>query len=165
MFDFELGYGAEGGQDVCPKRLPLISCASQHLRKRAGNQSKWVKLKTGSTVFRQNKHTEPMSETVRQYFFFSQKRKWLGQNLLRGHKYELIFAALYIFQEKILEYSCRLSIWKFFFFFHLIVNDTLKQQTTPLEGLPVIFCLMQTGILWCIPSAAIRNDDGRHNFR
>ena len=92
-------------------RHPLISCASLHFRKRAGNQSKRVKLKTGSTVFRQKQtHVELMSETVRQFFFFSQKRKWLRQNLLRSHKYELIFAALYIFQAKILEYSCCLSI-------------------------------------------------------
>ena len=32
--------------------------------------------------------------------------------------------------------------------FHLIVNDILKNQTTPLDGSPVIFCLMQTGTLW-----------------
>ena len=56
-------------------RHPLISCASLHFRKRAGNQSKRVKLKTGSTVFRQKQtHVELMSETVRQFFFFfSQK--------------------------------------------------------------------------------------------
>ena len=26
------------------------------------------------------------------------EKKWLRQNLLRGHKYELIFAGLYLFQ-------------------------------------------------------------------
>ena len=123
----------------------LISCASLRFRKRASTQSKWVKLKTGSTVFRQKQtHVEPMSETVRQFIFLSQKRKQLRQNLLRSHKWELIFAALLIFWAKILEYSCRLSIWQFFF--HLIVNDTLKQQTTALEA--AIFFLMQTCILW-----------------
>ena len=38
-----------------------------------------------------------MSETVRQLFFSKER------NLLRSHKYELIFAAL---QTEILEYSC-----------------------------------------------------------
>ena len=33
-------------------------------------------------------------------------------------------------------------------FFHLIVNDTWKQQTTALEDLLAIMCLMQTGIPW-----------------
>ena len=28
------------------------------------------------------------------FFFFKPEKKWLQQNLLRGHKYELIFAAL-----------------------------------------------------------------------
>ena len=41
------------------------------------------------------------------FFFLKPEKKWLQQNLLRGDKYELIFAALYIFQTKILEYSCR----------------------------------------------------------
>ena len=33
-------------------------------------------------------------------------------------------------------------------FLHLIANDTWKQQTTALEDLPAIMCLMQTGIPW-----------------
>ena len=54
----------------------LISCASLRFRKQASTQSKRVKLKTGSTVFRQKQtHVEPMSETVRQFIFLSQKRK------------------------------------------------------------------------------------------
>ena len=85
----------------------LISCASMHFQKWASNQSKRVKLKTWSTVFRQKQtHEGPMSGTVR-HFIFGRKKKWLRQNLLRGHKYELIFAALFIFRTKILEYSCR----------------------------------------------------------
>ena len=31
-------------------------------------------------------------------------------------------------------------------FFHLILNDNWKQQTTALEDLPAIVCLMQTDI-------------------
>ena len=31
-------------------------------------------------------------------------------------------------------------------FFHLIVNDNWKKQTTELEDLPAIMCLMQTDI-------------------
>ena len=58
-----------------------------------------------------------------------------------------------IFQTTILEYNCRWPIWQVFF--HLIVNDTLKQQTTALEGLPVIICLMQTRILWWNGEAVI----------
>ena len=54
------GRGREGQEDTCLRRLlksktPPISCASLHLRKGAGNQSKLVKLKTGSTVFLQRK--------------------------------------------------------------------------------------------------------------
>ena len=75
-----------------PLILPLISCVPLHFRKWAGNQSKWVKLKTESTLYWLKKkiHVEPISETVR-WSFFSR------QYLLHGHKYELIFAALYIF--------------------------------------------------------------------
>ena len=54
------------------------------------------KLKTGSTIIRQKQtHAEPMSETVKQLFFQAEKN-WLRQHLLRGHKCELIFAALHI---------------------------------------------------------------------
>ena len=69
-----------------------------------------------------------MSGRVKQ--FFSARKEIALTNLLRGHKYELIFAPLYIFQTEILEYSCCLSI---------------RQQTTELEGLRAIFRLMQTG--------------------
>ena len=75
-----------------PLILPLISCVPLHFRKWAGNQSKWVKLKTESTLcwLKKKTHVELISETVR-WSFFSR------QYLLHGHKYELIFAALYIF--------------------------------------------------------------------
>ena len=74
--------------------------------------------------------------------------KWLSQNLLCSHKYELLFAALYkiIFLTKSCEYSCHQSIWQVFS--HLIINHTWKQQTTALKGLPAIICLVQSGILW-----------------
>ena len=94
---------------------PLISCASLHLWKWLSNQSKRVKLKTGSTVFRQKqKHVELMSEMARQ-FLFQPEKKWLRQNLLCDHKYELIFAALCFWNENpwVL---LPLSIWQFFFF-------------------------------------------------
>ena len=60
--------------------------------------------------------------------------------------YELIFSTIYIFPTKILEYRCWLFVWQFFF--HLVVNDSLKQQTAALNGLHAIICLIQTGILW-----------------
>ena len=34
------------------------------------------------------------------------------------------------------------------FSFHLVVNDTLKQHTITLEGVPATICFMQTGMLW-----------------
>ena len=62
-----------------------------------GNQSKRVKLKTGSTVFRQKQtHVEPMSETAKQ-FLFQPEKKWLRQNLLRDH--ELSFDRKRYFEE------------------------------------------------------------------
>ena len=79
---------------------------------------------------------------------FQPGEKWLSQNLLCSHKYELLFAALYkiIFLTKSCEYSCHQSIWQVFS--HLIINHTWKQQTTALKGLPAIICLVQSGILW-----------------
>ena len=79
---------------------------------------------------------------------FQLGEKWLPQNLLCSHKYELLFAALYkiIFLTKSCEYSCHQSIWQVFS--HLIINHTWKQQTTALKGLPAIICLVQSGILW-----------------
>ena len=84
-------------------------------------------IKTGSIVFRlKQTRVERISETVRQSFF-QRGKKWLWQNLLRGHKYELKFTALHIFQTKILDYRClTLTIWRFFFY--LIENDTLKHK-------------------------------------
>ena len=78
-------------------------------------------------------------------FFFLARKERLRQNLLCSHKYGLIFGTIYIFQTKILEYSCLLFVWQLLF--HLIVNDTLKQQTTALNGLHAIICLIQTDIL------------------
>ena len=80
--------------------------------------------------------------------FFQLGEKWLSQNLLCSHKYELLFAALYkiIFLTKSCEYSCHQSIWQVFS--HLIINHTWKQQTTALKGLPAIIYLVQSGILW-----------------
>ena len=110
----------EGREDACrheeaveKKQNPLVSCVSLHFRKWAGNRSKWVKLKTGSTVIQRNKHT--LSRWVKRWnsFFFQPEKNKLRQNLLRAHKYELIFAAHYIFREKIFEYSSSFS-------FHLI---------------------------------------------
>ena len=99
------GRGREKGKKKPARRgcwkakHPLISYASLHLWKWLGNQSKRVKLKTGSTVFRRKQtHVEPMSETTRQ-FLFQPVKKWLRQDLLRDHKYELIFAALYFWNE------------------------------------------------------------------
>ena len=61
-----------------------------------------------------------------QYFFFSR------QNLLRCYKYELIFAALYIF----------LSIAAVIYLkIPLPFDRKLKQQTTAFEGLPTIIQL------------------------
>ena len=79
---------------------------------------------------------------------FQLGEKWLSQNLLCSHKYELLFAALYkiIFLTKSCEYSCHQSIWQVFS--HLIINHTWKQQTTALKGLPAIIYLVQSGILW-----------------
>ena len=79
---------------------------------------------------------------------FQPGEKWLSQNLLCSHKYELLFAALYkiIFLTKSCEYSGHQSIWQVFS--HLIINHTWKQQTTALKGLPAIICLVQSGILW-----------------
>ena len=52
-------------------------------------------IKTGSIVFRlKQTHVELISETVRQSFF-QRGKKWLWQNLLRGHKYKLKFTALF----------------------------------------------------------------------
>lgn len=58
---------------------------SPHFRKRAGNQSKWVELKTGSTVFRQkHTHVEPMSENIlcwRKQQFRQTTMTWGRRNL------------------------------------------------------------------------------------
>ena len=122
-----------------------------HFRKWASNQSKWVKLKTGSSVTQQKQtHVEPMSETVGNFFFFlfffSQKRNGLEKSSPEVTNMSGYLLHSIVFQTTILEYSCCSSVWQVFF--HLIVNNTLKQQTTALEGLPAIICLMQTGILW-----------------
>ena len=69
---------------------PLISFASLHFWKWAGNKSTRVKWKTGSTVFqkkKKQKHIEP------------------EQKIPCWCKYKLIFAALYILQMTICECS------------------------------------------------------------
>ena len=118
-----------------PLILPLISCVPLHFRKWAGNQSKWVKLKTESTLYwlKKKTHVEPISETVR-WSFFSR------QYLLHGHKYELIFAALYIF----------LSIAAVIYLTVLLPfeGNFEAKKTNAFEGLPTMICLIQTGTLW-----------------
>ena len=52
----------------------FFNCASLNFRKWSGNQSKWVKLKTGSSVIRQKQtHADPISGTVKQVFFLARK--------------------------------------------------------------------------------------------
>ena len=47
----------------------FFNCASLNFRKWSGNQSKWVILKTGSSVIRQKQtHADPISGTVKQVF-------------------------------------------------------------------------------------------------
>ena len=82
MFDLGLEWTVEvGGGERARRHLPeeavekkntLWLVARHYISRRwAGNQSNWVKLKTGSTVFRQKQtHEEPMSETVRKFFYF-----------------------------------------------------------------------------------------------
>ena len=41
----------------------------------------------------------------------------------------------------------RLKLKCVFFFFHLIVSDTLKRQITALQDQPATICLMQSSIL------------------
>ena len=154
MFDLESEWTVEvGGGEMARRHLPEEAVERKNTpwlvarhcisRRWAGNQSNWVKLKTGSTVFRQKqRHVEQMSETEGEFCFWARKeesfvfeleKKCLRQNLLCGHKYEPIFSTIYILRTKILEYRCWLFVWQLFF--HLIVNDTLKQQTTALNGL------------------------------
>ena len=82
MFDLGLEWTVEvGGGEGARRHLPeeavkkknTLWLVGRHYisRRWAGNQSNWVKLKTGSTVFRQKQtHVEPMSETVRKFFYF-----------------------------------------------------------------------------------------------
>ena len=155
MFDLELEWTVEVGdgerarrhlpEEAVEKKNTCWLVARHYISRRcAGNQSNWVKLKIGSTVFRQ-KQTH---RWVKRWgsFLFSARKECLRQNLLCSHKYELVFSTIYIFQTKILEYRCWLFVWQLFF--HLIVNDSLKQQTAALNGLHAIICLIQTGILW-----------------
>ena len=87
------------------------------------------------------------------FFFFSQERNGFDKTSSAVTNMSWYLLHSIIFQTTILEYNCRWPIWQFFF--HLTVNDTLKQQTTALEGLPVIICLMQTRILWWNGEAVI----------
>ena len=93
MFDLGLEWTVEvGGGERTRRHLPeeavekkntLWLVARHYISRRwAGNQSNWVKLKTGSTVFRQKQtHVEPMSETVKKFFLFSARKECLRQNL------------------------------------------------------------------------------------
>ena len=104
-------------------------------------------IKTGSTVFRlKQTHVELISETVRQSFF-QRGKKWLWQNLLRGHKYKLKFTALHIFQAKILDYRCLYSCYLTIF---LLFDRKryFEAQTTAPEGLHATICLKKIGTLW-----------------
>ena len=83
MFDFELEWTVEVGdgerarrhlpEEAVEKKNTRWLVARHYISRRwAGNQSNWVKLKNGGTVFRQKQtHVEPMSETVRKFFIFS----------------------------------------------------------------------------------------------
>ena len=52
----------------------FFNCASLNFRKWSGNQSKWVILKTGSSVIRQKQtHADPISGTVKQVFVLARK--------------------------------------------------------------------------------------------
>ena len=65
-------------------------------------------------------HVEPMSETVRQFFFQPEKKIASTKPPSQSQTWADICCTLN-FLAKILEYSCRLYIWQFFS--HLIVND------------------------------------------
>ena len=99
-----------------PLILPLISCVPLHFRKWAGNQSKWVKLKTESTLYwLKKKKTRRADKWNWEVVFFQPSIP-----PPRSQLWADICCTLYF-----LEYSCRnLAIWQFFF--HLKV--TLKQK-------------------------------------
>ena len=89
------------------------------------------------------------SAAVFYYCFFSQKRNgfdkvssavtnmsWYSLHSVFSKRKSLSTAAVNLFDN-------------FSFFFHLIVNDTLRQQTTALEGLPPYF-------VWCKPDTQVK---------
>ena len=84
-------------EEAVEKQNTLNSCMCVTALPEMSRQPiKCDKLKTGSAVIRQKQtHAELMSETVKQLFFQAEKN-WLRRHLLRGDKYELIFAALHI---------------------------------------------------------------------
>ena len=84
-------------EEAVEKQNTLNSCMCVTALPEMSRQPiKCDKLKTGSAVIRQKQtHAEPMSETVKQLFFQAEKNR-LRRHLLRGDKYELIFAALHI---------------------------------------------------------------------
>ena len=75
------GGGRRRGKGACSKRQNTHSLVARHCI--SGNEQvklKLIKLKTGSSLFRQKQtHVEPISETVRQ-FFSSQKRNGLDKS-------------------------------------------------------------------------------------
>ena len=158
MFDLELEWtvGVGGGgrarrhlheEAVEKKNTPWLVACHCISGNATGNKSKWVKLKTGSTVIqRKQTRVEPMSETVKQ-FFFSQKRIGFDKTsfALTNMSWYLLHS---IFSErKSLSIAAFNLFDSFSFFFHLIVNDTLKQQTTALEGLPAIIFVSKRSLL------------------
>ena len=81
MFDLGLEWTVEVGdgegarrhlpEEAVKKKNTLWLVGRHYISRRwAGNQSNWVKLKTGSTVRQKQTHEEPMSETVRKFFYF-----------------------------------------------------------------------------------------------
>ena len=54
---------------------------------------------------------------------------------------------LFFFQTKILEYTCRQSIWQFFFFLPFDRKRYFKATNNCTRRLAAVFCLMLTGIL------------------
>ena len=111
----------------------------------SGQPSKWVRLKTESTVFQQKQtHVELMSKAVRQ-FFLARKEMVSTKPPARSKIRADICCTLYFPNENPLIY---LPLVYLRIFFHLIANDTWKQQITALEDLLAIMCLMQTGIPW-----------------
>ena len=72
------GGGRRRGKGACSKRQNTPSLVARHCI--SGNEQvklKLIKLKTGSSLFRQKQtHVEPISETVRQFFPARKEMAW-----------------------------------------------------------------------------------------